>query len=157
MKCPFCQHIDTHVLDSRVSEEGDAVRRRRRCEACGKRFTTYERADLQWPVVVKRDGSRVDFDVRKLRASMLLALRKRPVSQTDIDAAIARIEEQVLSIGQREIASEILGGWVMDALKSLDRVAFIRYASVYHSFDDLDAFVNIIRQVQRPRKGKADA
>lgn len=157
MKCPFCQHIDTQVLDSRVSEEGDAVRRRRRCESCGKRFTTYERADLQWPMVVKRDGSRVDFDVRKLRASMLLALRKRPVSQTDIDVAIVRIEEQVLSTGQREIASELLGGWVMDALRSLDRVGFIRYASVYHSFDDLDAFVNIIRQVQKPRKGKADA
>ena len=103
MKCPFCQHDDTQVLDTRVSEEGDAMRRRRRCANCDKRFTTYERIELSMPVIVKKNGSRTEFDAAKLRASLMLALRKRPVSAEAVDAAIAAIEEKLLSSGQREV------------------------------------------------------
>lgn len=144
MKCPFCNCADTQVVDSRVSEEGDTIRRRRRCTACERRFTTYERVDLAMPAVVKRNGSRVDFELDKLRASMALALRKRPVSATAVDAAVARIREQLFSSGRREVSADYIGELVMDALRQLDRVAYVRFASVYRSFEDIREFVDAI-------------
>src|SRR5699024_4990122 len=129
MKCPFCLHIDTQVIDSRVSEEGDTIRRRRRCQACGQRFTTYERADLQMPTVVKRNGTRIAFDATKLRASMDLALRKRPVNTDAVDNAVARIQNELLRSGKREVDSLSIGELVMNELLKLDQVAYVRFAS----------------------------
>ena len=127
MRCPFCRHDDTQVVDSRVSEDGAAIRRRRRCSACDKRFTTYERVELSLPFVVKKDGSRTEFDRRKLVASMQLALRKRPVAADAIDAAVARIEYQLLATGEREVRSEKLGELVMNELRGrYDRLCPLR-------------------------------
>lgn len=146
MKCPFCSCPDTQVIDSRVSEEGDTIRRRRRCTACDRRFTTYERVDLMMPSVVKRNGTRADFDPVKLRASMALALRKRPVTATALDAAVARIQERLLTSGQREISSDAVGEMVMAELRQLDQVAYVRFASVYRSFGDIHEFVRAIEE-----------
>lgn len=146
MKCPFCSCSDTQVIDSRVSEEGDTIRRRRRCTACDRRFTTYERVDLMMPAVVKRNGTRADFDPVKLRASMALALRKRPVTATALDAAVARIQERLLTSGQREISSDAVGELVMGELRQLDQVAYVRFASVYRSFGDIHEFVRAIEE-----------
>ena len=147
MRCPFCSHTETQVSETRESDEGDVVRRRRRCLSCDKRFTTYERADIAMPSVVKKDGRRADFDPAKLRASMQLALRKRPVSVEQIDAAITRIEEKLLASGAREIASTRLGELVMRELKRIDKVAYVRFASVYRSFEDVDEFRQLIREI----------
>jgi transcriptional repressor NrdR len=152
MKCPFCHHEDTQVLDTRVSEEGDAIRRRRRCAHCDKRFTTYERIELMMPVVVKKNGSRTEFDPAKLRASLMLALRKRPVPAEAVDAAIRGIEEKLLSTGVREVPSGHIGELVMRELKRLDKIAYIRFASVYKSFEDVAEFQAVIAEVGRERK-----
>jgi transcriptional repressor NrdR len=152
MKCPYCQHEDTQVLDTRVSEEGDAIRRRRRCADCDKRFTTYERIELNMPAVVKKNGSRSEYDPSKLRASLSLALRKRPVAAEAVDAAIHRIEEKLLSSGQREVISGHIGELVMRELKRLDKIAYIRFASVYKSFEDVTEFQDAIAEVGRERK-----
>ena len=154
MKCPFCQHEDTQVLDTRVSEEGDSIRRRRRCTACEKRFTTYERIELAMPSVVKKNGSRSEYDASKLRASFSLALRKRPVAAEAVDAAIHKIEEKLLSSGQREVLSGHIGELVMRELKRLDKIAYIRFASVYKSFEDVAEFQDAIAEVGRERKSK---
>jgi len=147
MRCPFCSHTETQVVETRESDEGDVVRRRRRCLSCDKRFTTYERPDIALPSVVKKDGRRADFDSAKLRASMQLALRKRPVSVEQIDAALNRIEEKLLASGAREIASTRLGELVMRELKRIDKVAYVRFASVYRSFEDVDEFRQLIREI----------
>jgi len=147
VRCPFCSHTETQVSETRESDEGDVVRRRRRCLSCDKRFTTYERADITLPSVVKKDGRRADFDSAKLRASMQLALRKRPVSVEQIDAALNRIEEKLLASGAREIASTRLGELVMRELKRIDKVAYVRFASVYRSFEDVDEFRQLIREI----------
>ncbi len=147
MRCPFCGHGDTQVSETRESDEGDVVRRRRRCASCEKRFTTYERAEIALPMVVKKDGTRADFDVAKLRASMSLALRKRPVSIEQIDAALERIQEKLLTSGVREIPSTKLGEHVMRELKRIDKVAYVRFASVYRSFEDVDEFRQLIRDI----------
>ncbi|MFW7341671.1 transcriptional regulator NrdR [Pollutimonas sp. H1-120] len=152
MKCPFCGSFDTQVIDSRVSEEGDTIRRRRRCTACERRFTTYERVELLMPALVKRNGTRAEFDVNKLRASLNLALRKRPVSTEDVDAAVARIEESLLVSGLREVKSDYVGELVMNELKKLDQVAYVRFASVYKSFEDIREFVKAIDEIQVPPK-----
>jgi transcriptional repressor NrdR len=152
MKCPFCQHEETQVLDTRVSEEGDSIRRRRRCNSCEKRFTTYERIELAMPVIVKKNGSRTEFETAKLRASLMLALRKRPVSADAVDAAIRRIEEKLLSSGEREVMSGQIGELVMRELKRLDKIAYIRFASVYKSFEDVAEFQDAIAEVARERK-----
>ncbi|RQH09948.1 transcriptional regulator NrdR [Paraburkholderia dinghuensis] len=149
MRCPFCRHEDTQVVDSRVSEDGAAIRRRRRCPACDKRFTTYERVELSMPAVVKKDGSRTEFDRRKIAASMQLALRKRPVAADAIDAAVARIEYQLLGSGEREVRSERLGELVMAELRELDMVAFVRFASVYRRFEDVSEFEDVIGEFRR--------
>lgn len=152
MKCPFCQHEETQVLDTRVSEEGDAIRRRRRCAKCDKRFTTYERIELSMPFVVKKNGSRTEYDPAKLRASLMLALRKRPVAAAAVDTAIQSIEEKLLTSGQRELDSVYVGELVMQELKRLDKVAYIRFASVYKNFEDLAEFEDAIAEVGQERK-----
>ncbi|AMO21841.1 transcriptional regulator NrdR [Ramlibacter solisilvae] len=149
MKCPFCGHNDTQVVETRVAEDGDRVRRRRQCAACEKRFTTYERPDVSFPAVVKKDGRRIDYEREKLRASMNLALRKRPVSTEQIDGAVERIEEKLLNLGVRELPSNRIGELVMRELRKLDKVAYVRFASVYRSFEDVDEFKTLVDEVRR--------
>ena len=151
MKCPYCADPNTQVVDTRENEDGDTVRRRRRCLACDKRFTTYERVELQLPLVVKKNGSRTEFDREKIKASMMLALRKRPVTTDSVDAALDRIEEKLVTLGEREVASDRIGELVIRELKKLDKVAYIRFASVYRNFEDLDEFSDAIREVKKPR------
>ena len=148
MKCPFCSHTDTQVVETRVSEDGGFIRRRRQCAACEKRFTTYERPEVSFPVIVKKDGRRIEYDASKLRASFALALRKRPVSTEQVGSAIERIEEKLLNLGQREIPSQRVGELVMRELKKLDKVAYIRFASVYRSFEDIDEFKTLVDEVR---------
>lgn len=156
MKCPFCGDPNTQVTDTRENEDGDVVRRRRRCVKCDKRFTTYERIDLKMPHIVKRNRNRTEFDHAKLAGSMKLALRKRPVTIEAIDAAVDRIEARLLALGEQEVPSEKIGELVMKELKKLDKVAYIRFASVYRNFADVDEFSEVIREVQtRPRRSKA--
>jgi len=155
MKCPYCHHADTQVIDTRVSEEGNVMRRRRRCAHCDKRFTTYERIELVMPVIVKKNGSRTEYESHKLRSSFMLALRKRPVSAEAIDSAIQRIEEKLLSSGEREVMSGYLGELVMRELKRLDKIAYIRFASVYKSFEDVSEFAEAIQEVGTENKVSA--
>ncbi|MFM8467877.1 MAG: transcriptional regulator NrdR [Oxalobacteraceae bacterium] len=152
MRCPYCQHEDTQVMDTRASDEGDSIRRRRRCNQCDKRFTTYERIELTMPVIVKKNGSRSEFEHAKLRGSLMLALRKRPVSADAVDAAIHRIEERLLSLGEREINSGQIGELVMRELKRLDKIAYIRFASVYRSFEDVAEFRDAIDEIDLERQ-----
>jgi transcriptional repressor NrdR len=147
MRCPYCSHDETQVVETRESDEGDVVRRRRRCLKCDKRVTTYERAEIAMPSVVKKDGSRADYDPAKLRGSMMLALRKRPVSVEQIDAAVERIQDKLLATGAREMPSARLGELVMRELKRIDKVAYVRFASVYRSFEDVDEFRKLIRDI----------
>jgi transcriptional repressor NrdR len=149
MKCPFCSHSETQVVETRVSEDGDFIRRRRRCSACDKRFTTYERPDVNFPAIVKKDGRRIEYERVKLQSSMNLALRKRPVSTEQIDSAIERMEEKLLNLGLREVPSARIGELVMRELKKLDKVAYVRFASVYRSFEDIDDFKTLVDEVQR--------
>ena len=149
MKCPFCSHPDTQVVETRISEEGDFIRRRRQCASCDKRFTTYERPEVNFPAIVKKDGRRIDYERTKLLASMNLALRKRPVSTEQIDCAIERIEEKLLNLGLREVPSTRIGELVMRELKKLDKVAYVRFASVYRSFEDIDEFKLLVDEVRR--------
>lgn len=149
MRCPFCSHADTQVVETRISEDADSIRRRRQCASCEKRFTTYERPEVNFPTVVKKDGRRIDYDAAKLRASFNLALRKRPVSTDQVDSSIERIEERLLAITSREVASSRIGELVMRELKKLDKVAYVRYASVYRSFEDIDEFRALVEEVRR--------
>jgi transcriptional repressor NrdR len=149
MKCPFCSHAETQVVETRMSEDGDSIRRRRQCTSCDKRFTTYERPDVTFPSIVKKDGRRIEYERSKLLASMKLALRKRPVSIEQIDHAIERMEEQLLNLGVREVPSTRLGELVMQELKKLDKVAYVRFASVYRSFEDIDEFKTLVDEVGR--------
>lgn len=149
MKCPFCGHSETQVAETRISEDGDFIRRRRRCAACDKRFTTYERPEVNFPRIVKKDGRRIEYEHNKLQASMNLALRKRPVSTEQIDSAIERIEEKLLNLGLREVPSARIGELVMRELRKLDKVAYVRFASVYRSFEDIDEFKTLVDEVRR--------
>jgi transcriptional repressor NrdR len=149
MKCPFCAHLDTQVVETRVGEDAALIRRRRRCNACDKRFTTYERPEVNFPAVIKKDGRRVEFTRNKLQGSFTLALRKRPISADIIAAAMERIEEKLLSLGAREIASDKIGALVMQELKKLDKVAYVRFASVYRNFEDVDDFTAFVDEVRR--------
>ena len=149
MKCPFCGHLETQVIETRISEDAEFIRRRRQCGACEKRFTTYERPDVSFPAIVKKDRRRTDYDRAKLRGSLMLALRKRPVSTEQVDAAIERIEEKLLASGARETPSARLGELVMRELKKLDKVAYVRFASVYRSFEDVDDFRALVDEVRK--------
>ena len=154
MKCPFCSAEDTQVIDSRVSEEGDSIRRRRRCQVCNKRFTTYETAELRMPQIVKTNGEREDFPTQKLRTGFQRALPKRPVTTELVDAAITRIEQKLLALGEREVDSRRLGEMVMEELRKLDKVAYIRFASVYRSFQDVEDFREVIQDIDSAKRAK---
>ncbi len=147
MRCPFCGSPDTQVAETRLSEDGATVRRRRRCTACDKRFTTYETAEIRLPAVVKKDGERQDFSRDKLREGFRRALHKRPVPTELVDEAIARVVQKLLALGEREVTSRYIGELVMHELRRLDKVAYIRFASVYKSFQDVDDFREAIRDV----------
>jgi transcriptional repressor NrdR len=148
MKCPFCGSAETQVVDSRVSEAGDSIRRRRRCLACQKRFTTYETAELRLPQIVKQNGTRADFDVSRIRNGFQRALHKRPVPTEYVDQAVERIVQQVLGLGEREIPSRQIGEMVMQELYKLDKVGYIRFASVYRSFQDAADFRDALKEVE---------
>ena len=149
MRCPFCAAQDTRVLDSRLASDGDQVRRRRECNVCKERFTTFEIAELTMPRIIKRDGIREPFEENKLRSGMLRALEKRPVSSDDIEAAINRIKKDLMDKGEREISAQELGEKVMKELNALDHVAFVRFASVYRSFQDVSEFTDMIEDLQK--------
>lgn len=140
MNCPFCGAVDTKVIDSRLAMDGAQVRRRRECHLCAERFTTYEVVEVALPRVIKRDGNRERFDEAKVRAGMMRALEKRPVSSDLVEDAVTRIKHKVMAEGVRELSASQVGEWVMQELKSLDQVAYVRYASVYRSFQDVRAF-----------------
>lgn len=140
MRCPFCFAEDTRVIDSRLADEGDAVRRRRECLGCRERFTTFEHAELRLPQIIKSDGRREPFHETKLRAGLQRALEKRPVNATQIDVIVAYVRRSLLGSGEREISSRQIGEWIMEQLRVLDKVAYVRFASVYRSFQDLNAF-----------------
>jgi len=152
MRCPFCSSDDTQVVDTRSNDGSNVVRRRRKCPKCDKRFTTYERVELRMPRLVKKGGGRSDFDRDKLVGSMMLALRKRPVATEEIDAAADRIEEKLRSLGEREIPTSRVGDLVMRELAKLDKIAYIRFASVYRSFETPDDFRDAVQEVAKPKK-----
>jgi len=149
MRCPFCAAHDTRVIDSRLASEGDQVRRRRECSSCKERFNTYEIAELSLPKIIKRDGARESFDEKKLRSGMHRALEKRPVKSEDIEAAVNRIKKKMTIKGDREIQADELGELVMKELRLLDHVAFVRFASVYRSFQDVNEFTEMIENLQK--------
>ena len=153
MKCPFCGAADTRVMDSRLTQDGAQVRRRRECPTCGERFTTFETAELQLPRIIKRDGTRELFSQDKLRRGMLRALEKRPVATERVEEAVAYIERELMKRGEREVEARLLGEMVMDALRKLDQVAYIRFASVYKSFEDVAAFRELIERLQQDARG----
>ena len=149
MRCPFCKAQDTKVVDSRLTGEGEQVRRRRKCLHCGGRFTTYETVELNLPAVIKRDGSRVPFDLDKVRGGMMRALEKRPISKDQIEAAINRIEKYLVARGEQEVSSQQIGELIMEELRILDKVAYVRFASVYRKFEDLQDFRKEIDRLER--------
>ena len=149
MKCAFCSAQETQVIDSRVSDEGDQVRRRRRCTVCHKRFTTYENAELRMPTIVKSNGQREDFSRQKIELSLHRALHKRSVAEADVVAAVERIEQALLNEARRELPSRKVGEMVMQELKQLDQVGYVRYASVYRSFSDVEEFKQAIKEVTK--------
>jgi transcriptional repressor NrdR len=155
MHCPFCNHEETKVIDSRLAGEGQQIRRRRECLQCGERFTTFETAELVMPRIVKNDESREPFDESKLRNSLLKALEKRPVSSEALDGAVVHICHKLRALGEREVNSRLVGELAMEELHNLDEVAYVRFASVYRSFQDVDAFREEIERM-RNRRGKTD-
>lgn len=152
MFCPFCKADDTKVIDSRLVADGSEVRRRRECIQCQERFTTYEMAELVMPRIIKEDGRRSPFDEEKLRAGMIKALEKRPVSMEQVEAAISRIKHRLQTTGERELSSKLVGEAVMNELRSLDQVAYVRFASVYRSFQDVNAFREEIKRLEKASK-----
>lgn len=154
MHCPFCGNDDTKVIDSRLAAEGQQVRRRRECVACNERFTTFESAELVMPRIIKQDGRRVPFDENKLRTGLTRALEKRPVSAERIEAALTHVMHKLRAAGEREVAARQVGEWVMDELREIDQVAYVRFASVYRSFQDIDAFREEIERLEKAAKGR---
>ena len=152
MKCPFCGHADTQVAETRLSEDGDCVRRRRRCHACDKRFTTYERAEVTFPTVVKKDGRREPFDRSKIVSGLKKACEKRPISTATIETVTDRIEKRIQDMGETEIVSTAVGEEVMKELSQLDQVAYVRFASVYREFKDIDQFMDEIKSLAQQRR-----
>jgi transcriptional repressor NrdR len=148
MRCPFCKEKDSAVIDSRASDDGYSIRRRRQCSACGKRFTTFERVELNMPLIVKRTGARREYDREKIRGSMRLALRKRPVNNERVEEAIGAIEQRMRTLGEREVMSSRVGEFVLEELKKLDSVAYIRFASVYFNVDNPEGFFQLLRELE---------
>ncbi len=153
MHCPFCGHAETKVIDSRLTAEGREVRRRRQCEQCRERFTTFESAELVMPGIVKRDDTREPFAEAKLRSSLERALQKRPVSAEDIDAAVAKIAHRLRTTGEREVSARLIGEFVMEELRRLDDVAYVRFASVYRSFQDVTEFQDEVARLKALTQG----
>jgi transcriptional repressor NrdR len=154
MRCPFCQNEDTQVKDSRPTEDGAAIRRRRQCDKCESRFTTFERVQLRDLVVLKRSGRRVPFERDKLARSVAIALRKRPIEEDQRELMISGIVRKLESQGESEITSEVIGGMVMEALRNLDTVAYVRYASVYRDFSEASDFADFIEEAEKsPKRG----
>lgn len=153
MRCPFCKAKDSAVIDSRASEDGFSIRRRRSCQACGKRFTTFERVELNMPSVVKRTGVKREYDREKVRASMRLALRKRPVTNEKIEESINLIEQRLLTMGEREVPSSKIGELVLEELKRLDMVGYVRFASVYFNVDNPEGFKKIMKELEEAVNG----
>lgn len=156
MRCPFCHADDTKVIDSRLAQEGAQVRRRRHCQACGERFTTYEVAELSLPRIIKRDGNRERFDPEKIRRGLIKALEKRPVESEAIEQIIHNITQRLMSEGAREVPASRVGEMVMEALRELDQVAYVRFASVYRSFQDVNAFRDEIERLMQQTAAKVD-
>lgn len=156
MHCPFCRHDDTRVVDSRLTRDGLQIRRRRQCESCGSRFNTFESPELKAPRIVKTDGGREAFSEEKLRAGMMLALEKRPVETRKVEHAIRSLLQEISSVEDSEIPSSLLGEWVMRELAKLDQVAYVRFASVYKRFDDVQAFRDVIERLERDHPGDGD-
>jgi transcriptional repressor NrdR len=154
MRCPFCGHDDSQVVDSRSSPDASSIRRRRKCPSCDKRFTTYERVDLKMPRLVKKDGNRMEFERDKLVASMMIALRKRPVATDALEAAVLRIEEKLRSLGEREVPTSRVGDLVMRELAKLDKIAYIRFASVYRQFETPEDFREALQEVKAKKRRK---
>ncbi len=154
MRCPFCSNEDTQVVDTRSNPGTNVIRRRRKCPKCDKRFTTYEKVELRMPRLVKKGGGRTDFDRDKLVGSMMLALRKRSVPTEKVDEAVDRIEEKLRSLGEREVPTSRVGDLVMRELARLDKIAYIRFASVYRSFETPDDFREAVQEVKSPRRRK---
>lgn len=157
MRCPYCSHLQNSVIDSRLSKDGHAIRRRRECDLCARRFTTYERVETILPMVIKKDGRREPFDRQKLKHGILTACQKRPISVNAIDQFVEELERKVLESGDREVTSQALGEEVMQFLQGADEVAYVRFASVYRSFKDLKEFMSELQdlvQQGRPRKGE---
>ena len=148
MRCPFCNYIETKVVDSRFANEGDQIRRRRECLQCEERFTTYEVAELTMPRMIKRDSTREAFSENKLRQGLLRALEKRPVSMERVEEAISRIKRRLRAIGEREVSTQELGEWIMHELRQIDHVAYVRFASVYRRFEDVHAFEKEIERLR---------
>jgi transcriptional repressor NrdR len=149
MHCPFCQNEDTRVIDSRVSEDGTTIRRRRECERCSERFNTFETVEIKLPAIVKSDGRHEAFDERKLRTGVERSLQKRPVASDAVDSVVREIVRQLRAVNEREVFSRLIGEWVMDELKRLDQVAYVRFASVYRRFEDVQAFREEIERLER--------
>jgi len=149
MHCPFCSNEETKVIDSRLAAEGRQIRRRRQCLDCNERFTTFESAELVMPRLIKNDSSRQPFDESKLRYSMVRALEKRPVSSDELEQAIGRLVHKLRTLGEREVPSRLVGDMVMEELRALDEVAYVRFASVYRRFQDVTEFEEEIRRLQR--------
>ena len=161
MRCPFCSSADTKVIDSRLADEGDQVRRRRECVECKERFTSYESAELNYPRIIKSDGRREQFMENKLRSGILRALEKRPVEMEKVEIAIAHIKHKLRSLGEREVKSRRVGDWVMHELRAMDQVAYVRFASVYRDFGDVKAFLEEIERLENElppelREGQLD-
>ncbi|MCH7694685.1 MAG: transcriptional regulator NrdR [Proteobacteria bacterium] len=148
MRCPFCTTMDTRVIDSRLVGEGDQIRRRRECVICKERFTTYESAELNYPRIIKLDGRREQFQENKLRGGITRALEKRPINMDRVELAISHIKHKLRAAGEREVKSRKLGDWVMEELRVMDQVAYVRFASVYRSFEDVRAFLEEIEQLE---------
>ncbi len=151
MKCPACSHSDSRVVDSRTTKEGNAIRRRRECESCRHRFTTYERPEVTWPLIVKKDGTRTPYDREKIRIGIQKALEKRPVSAEDQEAIIDRIERHILDLGEKEVSTTAVGEKVMEELRETDQVAYVRFASVYRSFGTVKDFEEELQKLDRDR------
>jgi transcriptional repressor NrdR len=154
--CPFCSHEDTRVVDSRLTGDGMQIRRRRECGKCGSRFNTFESPELKAPRIVKSDGAREAFSEQKLRAGMLKALEKRPVETREVERAIRGLLREISGVEEAEISSSLIGEWVMRELARLDQVAYIRFASVYERFDDIQAFTELIERLERENPGELD-
>jgi transcriptional repressor NrdR len=149
MHCPFCQHDDTRVIDSREADDGSTIRRRRECPHCGERFNTFETVEIKLPAIVKSDGRRESFDDRKLRTGVERALQKRPVASDAVDNVVRAVIKELRSVNEREVLSRLIGEWVMTELKRLDQVAYVRFASVYRRFEDVQAFREEIEKLER--------